>query len=71
MRIYVVYKVADRCGSIAPVPISAHVDRDRAVAACPPDNRHRRNGTYGLVRSVELDLTGLQSGQIYALENPV
>jgi hypothetical protein len=59
MKTYVVFKMADRRGVIEPVLVGVFLNKDRAKAACPPDNRHRRNGTWGLVRSTELDMTGL------------
>lgn len=60
MRAYVVFKMADRRGAIEPVLIGVFLDKARAEEACPPDNRHRRNGTWGLVRSTKLDTVEVQ-----------
>jgi hypothetical protein len=71
MIVYVVSKVVDQIDNSSTTTVSAHVDKFQADTAAQAIDHRGLSGVYGIVESVELDLTGLQSGQIFALENPV
>lgn len=71
MQIYVVSRlVEDADGPVSANTEGAFVDKGRADAAARSIDQDSQPG-YSVVETVELDLTGLQSGQIHALENPV
>lgn len=79
MQIHIVSKVVDSLTEPERTTVGAYIDKDRADAAAKAIAGTVRvtsaadlaGMTYGVVETVELDLTGLQLGQIHALENPV
>lgn len=68
MQIYIVMRCVEYEYT---TPVSAHVDPHRAAAAAKVFDDDSDKALYGEVQALELDLIGLQSGQIHALENPV
>lgn len=59
MKIYVVARMVDREDDMSSATVSAHVDEGRARAAQRKIDAVREDGIYGVVETVELDLTGL------------
>lgn len=64
MKIYIVSKIVDSMTDPESTTVSAHADKDRADAAAKAIagrvvvNNTLQGITYGVVESVELDLTG-------------
>jgi hypothetical protein len=71
MIVYVVSKVVDQIDDPSTTTVSVHVDERCAYDAAKAIDHRGLSGVYAVVETVKLDLTGLQSGQIFALENPV
>jgi hypothetical protein len=67
MMIYVVSKMIDREDDQSSTTISAHVDRFTADTAAQVISHQGHDGIYGVVESVELDLTGADQAAIDAL----
>lgn len=61
MQIYVVAKMTDTEQLQESETVGAFVDKERADAAAKKIDAARVAGEYGIVETVELDLTGLQS----------
>jgi hypothetical protein len=67
MMIYVVSKMTDRKDEQSSETISAHVDQFTADTAAQAISHQGHDGIYGVVESVELDLTGSTSDEALAI----
>jgi hypothetical protein len=58
MQIYIVHKLVDREDVQETHLVSAHVDKLKADTAAQTIDHQGHDGVYGVVETVELDLTG-------------
>lgn len=77
MKIYIVSKVVDKLDNPSITTVSAHVDKGRADAAAKAIAGWRivdstlQSIVYGVVETVELDLTGLAQDALDELRDAV
>jgi hypothetical protein len=77
VKIYIVSKITDSLTDPATETVSAHVDKDRADAAAQAIagrivvDSTLQSVTYGVVETVELDLTGMDQGTLDELREAV
>lgn len=71
MIVYVVSKVVDQIDNSSTTTVSAHVDKFQADTAAQAIDHRGLSGVYGIVESVELDLTGLDQAALDALRDAV
>lgn len=71
MKIYIVSKITESLTDPATDTVSAHVDKMQADTAAQSIDHQGRDGIYGVVETVELDLTGMDQGALDELREAV
>jgi hypothetical protein len=71
VKIYIVSKMVDREDEQSSATVSAHVDSFQAKTAAQVIDHQGFDGVYGVVETVELDLSGLAQDALDELRDAV